>query len=122
MPRLHFALDLKDDPALIAAYEAWHRPEKVWPEIPRFLRAAGIRELEIFRCGNRLVMTMDVAADFSAERYAELGNSNVRVQAWEKLMGEFQRALPFSRPDEKWIPMAPIFSLQATLAALEPGK
>ena len=46
------ALDLKDDPALIAEYELQHR--EVWPEVLAHLRAQGVRELEIFRLGTRL--------------------------------------------------------------------
>ncbi len=34
-----YALDLKNDPALIAAYEAWHRA--VWPEVLEHLKATG---------------------------------------------------------------------------------
>ena len=59
MPRLYFALDLKDDAALIEEYERWHRPENIWPEVLAGLKAAGVMELEIFRCGNRLMMVMD---------------------------------------------------------------
>lgn len=33
MARYALALDLKDDPQAIAAYEEWHR--KVWPEIQK---------------------------------------------------------------------------------------
>ena len=54
--RRYYALDLKDDPALIAEYECWHRPENIWPDIVESIRAAGIHDLEIFRAGNRLVM------------------------------------------------------------------
>ena len=51
------ALDLRDDPGLIARYEAHHRA--VWPEVLAHLRAHGVRELEIFRLGTRLVMLME---------------------------------------------------------------
>ena len=51
------ALDLKDNPALIAEYERHHRA--VWPEVLAHLRGHGVRELEIFRLGTRLVMLMD---------------------------------------------------------------
>lgn len=117
MPRLYYALDLRDDPEAIAEYERWHRPENIWPEIVDSLRAAGIRDLEIHRAGNRLVMTMDVPEDFSAEAKASRDAQDPRVQAWETLMWRFQQALPFARPGEKWIAMRRIFSLGEALPA-----
>jgi L-rhamnose mutarotase len=118
--RLYFALDLKSDAKLIAEYEAWHRPERIWREIPEFLRAAGILGLEIFRCGDRLVMAMEVEEGFSTAHYAELARANDRVKAWEELMWRFQRALPFAAAGEKWVPMSRIFSLEETLRGKEP--
>ena len=111
--RLCYALDLKDDPALIAEYESWHRPENIWPEIVDSIRAAGIRDLEIFRAGNRLVMVIDAPEDFSPGAKAASDAADPRVQAWEALMWQFQQPLPFAKPDEKWAPMARMFSLKA---------
>lgn len=113
--RLYYALDLKDDPALIAEYERWHRPENIWPEIADSIRAAGIRDLEIFRAGNRLVMALDVPDDFSPAGKAAGGAADPQVQAWEALMWKFQQPLPFAKAGEKWVPMARVFSLQEAL-------
>jgi L-rhamnose mutarotase len=110
VPRLYFALDLKDDPALIAEYERWHQPDRIWPEVVAQLGRAGIRELEIFRCGNRLVMVMEAPPGFSATDHAAL--SGGRSAEWEELMGRFQQALPFAREGQKWVPMQRIFWLQ----------
>lgn len=110
--QLYYALDLKDDPALIAEYEHWHRPENIWPEIVASIRAAGIRDLEIFRAGNRLVMVMDVPDDFSPAAKAAADAADPRVQAWEALMSKFQQRLPFAEPGEKWVPMTRMFSLR----------
>lgn len=115
MERLYFALDLKDDPTAIAEYESWHRPGRIWPEIPTQLRTAGVEELEIFRCGNRLVMVMEVPEGFSARNPAVLGEADARAAAWEELMWQFQHPLPCAKPGEKWVPMTRIFSLRETL-------
>jgi L-rhamnose mutarotase len=112
MPNLYYALDLQDDPALIAEYEDWHRPERIWPDILDSIHAAGIRELEILRAGNRLVMIMDVTDDFSASEKADADAHNPRVKAWEQLMWKFQQPLPFAKPGEKWVRMTSMFSLQ----------
>jgi L-rhamnose mutarotase len=111
MPRLYYALDLHDDPALIAEYERWHNPEAIWPEIVESITAAGVRDMEIYRVDDRLVLIMDVDEDYSAEAKAAADHANPRVQAWEALMSTFQKPLPGSAPGEKWRPMVRIFSL-----------
>lgn len=115
--RLYYALDLHDDPALIAEYERLHQPENIWPEIVRSIRAEGVRELEIFRAGNRLVMMMDVPEDFSAAAKASADAANPRVQEWETLMWRFQQALPFAEPGQKWVPMTSMFCLSEATAS-----
>ena len=110
--RLYYALDLKDDPALIAEYERWHEPGNIPPEVVDSIRAAGIRDMEIFRAGNRLLMVMEVDEDFSPTAKAAADAADSRVQAWETLMWRFQQPLPFAKAGEKWVPMARMFSLR----------
>jgi L-rhamnose mutarotase len=117
MQRLYFALDLRDDRALIAEYEEWHRPNNVWPEIVESLRTAGINELQILRCGNRLMMVIEASAEFSITKLAALETANPRVRAWEDLMWRFQLPLPFANAGEKWMPMKRVFSLREALMA-----
>ena len=109
--KYHFALDLKDDPALIAEYERWHAPGGVWPEILASIKSAGITGLDIYRTGNRLFMVMEVGADFSFEKKAAADAANPRVQAWEALMWQFQQPLPWAKDGEKWVLMDKIFEL-----------
>jgi L-rhamnose mutarotase len=107
--RYCLALDLKDDPALIAEYEAYHR--KVWPEIIESIRSSGIESLDIYRTGNRLFMIMETNASFSFEKKGAADAANAKVQEWETLMWNYQQALPGARPGEKWILMDKIFEL-----------
>jgi L-rhamnose mutarotase len=100
MKRYCLALDLKDDPQSIAAYDDYHRA--VWPEILKSLDDAGIHQMEIYRTGNRLFMIMDVRDEFSFEKKAIADLNNPRVQEWEKLMSNYQQDLPASKPGEKW--------------------
>jgi L-rhamnose mutarotase len=109
MQRHCFALDLKDDPALIAEYEMHHR--QVWPVIIKSIRDAGIEALDIYRTANRLFMIMEVNDHFSFEEKAAADASNPKVQEWEELMWKFQQALPGARKGEKWIRMEKIFEL-----------
>ncbi|HEX7339290.1 MAG TPA: L-rhamnose mutarotase [Rhodanobacteraceae bacterium] len=108
---LYYALDLKNDPDLIARYEHWHKPENIWPEVVASIRAAGIRDLQIFRAGNRLVMMLDVPEDYSPATKAAADAANPRVQAWETMMWQFQQALPFAPKGAKWVPMQRMFAL-----------
>jgi L-rhamnose mutarotase len=107
MKRYCLALDLKDDPALIAEYETYHRA--VWPEVLQNIHVAGVHSMEIYRTGNRLFMIMEVHETFSFEKQREMDAGNTTVQDWEKLMWKFQQALPFAEAGEKWKVMEKIF-------------
>lgn len=109
MKRFCLALDLKDDATLIAEYEAFH--QRVWPEIIKSIRESGIQKLEIFRTGNRLMMLLEADDSFSFEKKGEADLANAKVQEWEKLMWNYQQALPHARPGEKWVLMEKIFEL-----------
>ncbi|MBU6478258.1 MAG: L-rhamnose mutarotase [Xanthomonadaceae bacterium] len=114
--RLCYALDLKDDPVLIAEYERWHAPGNVPREIVDSIRTAGIRDMEIFRAGNRLFMVIEADEDFSPAAKVAADATNPRVRAWETLMHQFQQPLPFAKPGEKWVAMRRMFSLEEALA------
>lgn len=107
--RYCLALDLKDDPKLIAEYEAYHK--NVWPEILKSIRDAGISQMEIYRTGNRLFMVMETDDTFSFQEKAAADAASEKVQQWEELMWKYQQALPGSQPGEKWMPMQKIFTL-----------
>ncbi|WP_423242484.1 L-rhamnose mutarotase [Zhouia spongiae] len=109
MKRYCLALDLIDDPELIAAYRKYH--ENVWPEIIASIKTSGIAEMEIYNTGNRLFMIMDVDKTFSFEQKAAKDSSNKRVQEWENLMWKYQKAIPVAKPGEKWVLMDKIFKL-----------
>ena len=104
--RFCFALDLVDDAELIAAYEAWHAPGKVWPAVLDDLQAQGVVDMEIWRTGERVLMIVTASDDFPRPRAAEPA-----VAEWELLMSRFQRPLPQAGPGRKWAPMTRIFAL-----------
>ncbi|WP_044560214.1 L-rhamnose mutarotase [Azospirillum sp. B4] len=111
MKRHVLMLDLKSDPALIERYCQWHAAGKVPPAVVRAIRQAGILEMEIHLCGDRLAMIMEVADDYDPAAKAEADAADVDVQAWEALMDTFQRPLPWAKAGEKWVPADRIFSL-----------
>ena len=108
--RFCLALDLKDDPAVIAEYERHHRA--VWPEILQSIRDAGIDDMEIYRIENRLFMIIEVAESFTFEAKQAADLKSEIVQKWETLMGTFQQPLRSAKPGEKWLRMTRIFSLK----------
>ena len=106
--RICFALDLVDDAALIAEYEAAHAPGKVWPEVSAGIRAAGYETMEIWRTGDRLFMIAEVAQDWPRAIAPEARTIDDR---WQAAMDRYQKRLPQAAPDEKWVPMTRIYSL-----------
>ena len=100
-----FALDLIDDAAMIADYEARHAPGAVWPVVLGHLRAQGVETMEIWRSGDRMVMIAEVSSD-----YPRTVEAPPEIAEWEALMWRFQRALPHAAPGEKWVPMQRIFA------------
>ena len=107
MRRYYLALDLKDDPEMIAEYEAHHR--KISSEILKTIKDSGVARMEVFRAGNRMFMIMEVADTFSFDEKDKMDRSNPAVQEWENLMWKYQQALPFAKTGEKWVLMKKIF-------------
>jgi L-rhamnose mutarotase len=112
MKRYCLAVDLVEDPILIAEYDHWHKADNGWPEITKSITDAGIANMEIYRTGNRLFMIMDVDETFSFERKSAMDAVNPRVQEWEQLMWKYQQSMPFAKQGEKWLLLDKIFQLQ----------
>jgi L-rhamnose mutarotase len=111
MKRYCLALDLVDDPVLIAEYDYWHKAENGWPEIKKSIMDAGITDMQIYRTGNRLFMIMETDESFVAEKKAAMDAANPKVQEWEQLMSQFQQPIPWAKAGEKWIMMEQIFQI-----------
>ena len=107
--RFCFACDLKDDPKLIEQYKKYH--QNVWQEIIESIKVAGIEDMQIYLVGNRMFMVMEVNETFNFQKKSQMDAENPKVQQWEKLMWEFQQALPWAKKGEKWLAMEQIFQL-----------
>lgn len=107
-------LDLKENHQLIEEYKYYH-DQGIWSEILEELGTLGIYDMEIYLAGNRLVMIMEVPADFDYEnKMAQLATAN-RQQEWEELMWKYQQKLPWIDDNTKWVGMERIFSLEKSL-------
>lgn len=110
MKKYCLALDLINDPELIAEYKTFH--QNVWPEIMESIKESGIINLEIYNIQDRLLMIIEADENFSFEEKSKADAANPKVQEWEALMWKFQQALPSAKPGEKWLLMDKIFELK----------
>lgn len=104
------ALDLKDNPELIALYRAQH--QAVWPEVVAGLRAIGIQRMRIWLHGNRLFMYAEAADDFDPARDYQRYAQDPRCREWDLLMRTFQQPVPGAPAGAWWTPMELVFDLE----------
>lgn len=104
-------LDLRDDPALLAAYEAQHAEGSAWPEILEGIRAVGILEMELYIERNHLVMIVDTPIDFDWDSAMARLATLPRQQEWEDWNAQFQDCEVGMTSDEKWRGLRRMFRL-----------
>ena len=109
------AVDLKDDPKLIAQYIEYHKPENAWPQITANMKEAGIVDMEIYLLGDRLFMIMEATPDFDPNKPPQTEEGVIKSDEWEALMWNYQKPLKWAKPDEKWVKMEKIYDLKAAL-------
>jgi L-rhamnose mutarotase len=111
MSRYVYTVDLIDDPAAIETYREHHR--RVWPEVLESLRRSGIVAMNIYLLDRRAVMVLETDGRDPRRCFAAHRASSPRVTEWETLMQSLQQPPPGSQPDEWWVQMEPVFSLEA---------
>ncbi|KAA0992103.1 L-rhamnose mutarotase [Dyadobacter aurulentus] len=109
--RTCMALDLQDDPELIATYEHYHQPEHIWREIPAGIREAGVVDMQIYRIGTRLFMIVDCEEGTDLKTAFEKMGTLPRQAEWAAYMAGFQVKLAEALPGEHWATMKPVFLL-----------
>lgn len=114
------ALDLRDDPRLIAEYLEHHR--RVWPQVLEALAATGLEDIKIFRAGRRLFMIMIAPEGFEPETSFAAYRKHPVAGEWDELMKTYQQKLPEAGPDEWWMRLEPVFDFSEQFAALGRGK
>ncbi len=109
MKRYILFLDLVNDEKLISEYINYHKEIPV--AIKNSIFESGITSMEIFRFQDRLVMEIIANEDFSFESKNELDLNNSQVIAWEKLMSSYQKIIPGTPENVKWVLAENIFKL-----------
>lgn len=112
MMRYVLTIDLRDDPLAIEEYRNQHA--HVWPEVLASLTAAGVREMEIYLLGRRLVMSLELEEGLDVnEVFERHASSSSRVAEWERLMSSLQQPAPGAAAGKWWAIMEPVFRLSA---------
>lgn len=101
-----YTTDLVNEPALIKVYDSMHSKNGIWPELKKANLASGIHEIKIYRVDNRLFMMVTVPADADPSRMDSLYlGADKKIEVWNKMMSNFQRALPGVDTTKKWSSM-----------------
>jgi L-rhamnose mutarotase len=104
-------LELRNDPALIAAYKKAHAKGQAWPEITQGMKEVGILDMEIYLSGTKLFMIMDTIPDFNHDRAMADLAQKPRQSEWEAHMAQFQNTSAEASADEKWQLMERIYKM-----------
>lgn len=103
------ALDLRDDPALIARYRAEHA--KAWPEVLARLREIGVTEMKIYLLGRRMFMYCETRDGFDPATDFARSNDDPTYRTWDELMRSMQERVGAAKPGEWWAMMELVFDL-----------
>lgn len=113
--RYCLALDLNNDPQLIAEYIAYHKPENAWPQITQNMKELGIEDMEIYHLGDRLFMIMETTNDFDPNAQPLTEEGRKASDDWEALMWKYQKPLQWAKEGEKWVRMDKIYDLKQAI-------
>jgi len=108
MKRFARTVMLKDDPQVIAQYEAYHAHP--FPEVNAGLLASGILHMYIYRYGRQLFMFMETRDDFGDAELAGY-TANPRALEWDQLMRSFQETVPGAPAGSTWVEMKEVYAL-----------
>jgi L-rhamnose mutarotase len=98
--------ELINDSTVFAFYDSLHSKEGVWPELKKANMASGIKEIEIYRYDNRVMMMLSFPRNADPVKMDSLYlSADKRVKEWTDLMSSLQRSLPGIDTTQKWVPM-----------------
>ncbi len=100
-------VDLIDDQDVISRYKELHKlvPEEVIRNLPD----TGIRKMEIFLIGNRLINIIDAEDDYDPSSLKR-DKVHPKVREWEELMATMQVPLKEAPSGSRWVLMDKIYA------------
>lgn len=97
-----FVAKLVDDKPKQEAYLAYH--EEIWPEVEAGFRAAGYREISLYRFRDLLVMTVRVPAGANLNQMSKVAEAyDKRCAEWNQTMDGFQTGVEGTEPGQTWV-------------------
>jgi L-rhamnose mutarotase len=107
--RVCLALDLKNDPELIALYKHYHNPEHYWKEIGEGIKKGGIPVMEIYLVDSRMFMICELPMETDFDEAWKAIGQHERQDEWAALMATFQQALPGRKLE--WVKLEKVYEL-----------
>ncbi|RKU12808.1 L-rhamnose mutarotase [Candidatus Poribacteria bacterium] len=110
MKHFGLTLNLKNDPAIIEEYKAYHKD--AWPETLAGLKAVGITKMNIYLLGRQLFMAMETVDTFDIKRdFPRYLEQHPKCREWDELMRTFQEPVEGAQAGEWWAQMEIVFEL-----------
>jgi L-rhamnose mutarotase len=108
MMRTHvFTIELKNEREVIESYKNYHK--HIWPEVKKDLEAVGIRRMETYLLGNRLVTFIQAEDTFDPKKDLLNYASCERTREWDRIMNGYQKPVADAKPGEWWASMELVY-------------
>ncbi|MGM9712957.1 MAG: L-rhamnose mutarotase [Prevotella sp.] len=104
-------MELREDDELIRRYVEAHSEAHARSIVLKGIREVGIKEMEVYLLGNKIVMIVDAPVDFDwDDAMAKLATLPGQAE-WEAYVSQFQQCDANATSDQKWQMMTRIFHL-----------
>ena len=104
-------VDLVDDSAKIAEYEAYH--QQIWDEVKQGFLKAGFVDIRIYRFHNHLSMIIEIPEGKDLGELSALSaENNPKMAEWDALMSTYQIGVSGTAEGQTWAFAEKIFQFK----------
>ena len=102
--------NLVEDAQLQKEYIDYHTSQfEEWPEVAEGFCNGDFQQLQIFKNGNQLMLTISIPKDAAFEKLNPLTlKNNSRMEAWNSIMSKYQTGIKGTKKSEVWVFLDPI--------------